>query len=175
MKLRNVCMIAVAAVLLSITPLLAASPGVLSIPRPAVSPGQQTMADFVASSVMAGMQDPALPCFNCVSGASVVSLGVAAPISIVHASQSLAFSVTGDDVVYTGPCTFTYTIATKPDAPPVQSGSVSTICYPSIWIAWFPTTAPSSLGRYFLKGAIYTGNGGTLNHTVISASLIVVQ
>jgi len=170
--------LAVAVMLLGISPLLAADHAVaVSIPRAAV-PAQAGLPDFIASSITVGPTDPnqAVPCFNCISGSGVSTLGIAAPASVVTAGGQVTFVITGDNVQYTGACTFAYALSTSLSGPPVQQGTVPTGCYPAIWAAWFPTTAPSVPGRYFLKGTIYTGSGGLPSHqAVVTSSVIVVQ
>lgn len=173
--MRNVCMIAVAVVLMGITPLLAADAAVVSVPRAAVH-AQAGLPDFIANSITVAPQDPnfAVPCFNCIPGSGISTLGIGAPTSVIPAGTAVVFVVTGDDPSYSGDCSFAYALSTSLSGPPVQQGSVPTSCYASIWLAYFPTTVPTTPGRYFLKGAIYTGSGGTIGHqSVVTASLIV--
>ena len=176
--MRNVCMIVVAVVLLAITPLLAVDSSAVSVPRPAVR-AQAGLPDFIANSITVGPTDPnsgngGVPCFNCVPGSAITNLGIAAPESVIQAGTAVTFVVSGDDPAYSGDCSFAYALSTSLSGPPVQQGSVPTSCYPAIWIGFFPVTAPATPGRYFLKGSIYTGSGGTISHqSVVTASLIV--
>jgi hypothetical protein len=173
--MQKACVVAVAVVLLGMAPLLAAdSATVVSIPRPDIA-AQPGLPNFVASSITVGQTDPfqAVPCFNCVPGAGVVTLGLSAPRSVVTTGSVLTFALTGEDLGYSGGCTFTYSLSTSLTGPPVQSGSVPYLCYPAIWVASFPTTAPSTPGRYVLKGAIYTESGTA--KSVVTSTLIVIQ
>lgn len=170
--MRKVCLAAVAVVLLGICPLLASEGATLTavlVPG-GVSPETLNLG-FFASIVTLGHQDPALPCFNCVNGATQISLGLAAPISVIHQGTAVNVSVTGQDVAYSGTCTFTYNIRVSSTSTPIQTGSVSGSCYPSVWLATFPTTIPNAPGRYLLQGEIST-NG---SKTQVQAPLVISQ
>ncbi|MFN7992625.1 MAG: hypothetical protein U0Q18_03445 [Bryobacteraceae bacterium] len=154
--MRKVYLVVAAAAVLGVMPLLGADSGILrSIPNPDTVPFTESLGMF-ASTVTMGHQDPALPCFNCVQGAAQINLGLAVPLGVVRAGTSQVVVVTGDDVSYSGPCTFSYSIQATPTSAPIQTGSVSGSCSPSIWLAYFPMTVPSATGRYVLQGQIQT-------------------
>ena len=158
--MRRLAIAAVATVALGIAPLLAAdSPTVLSLPTPrsGVTPYTANLGFFTGIVTM-GPQDPnsALPCFNCVNGASVENLGLGLPLTVVSQGAAMTVTVVGQDVSYDGPCTFSFMIRSSPSSPPIQAGSVSGSCYPGVWIAYFPITVSGPTGGYLLQGVIKT-------------------
>jgi len=168
-------MIAVAGVFLAAGSLSAANgASVVSVPRPAIGT-QSGLPNFVAGIIAVGQPDPAgiVPCFNCIPGSGVVTLGLALPQSVFLVNALVTFDVTGDDLSYNGPCTFEYHLSTSIGGPSVQEQTVGTICYPSVWIANFPATLPSTPGRYFMSGSIHTGSGTA--KTTVSGTLLVVE
>jgi hypothetical protein len=169
-KMRNVTILAVALLFLGIVPVLAAdSPTVISIPNPDTVPATLDLG-FFANIVTVGHQDPnVLPCFNCVSGASQVNLGIAVPLSVVHQGTAQNITVTGQNVSYSGPCTFSFAIRASVTSAPILTGSTAGSCYPAVWAAWFPVTIPNAPGRYLLQGEIQTRGA----KTVIMAGLLI--
>jgi hypothetical protein len=103
----------------------------------------------------------------------VATVGLALPQSVFLVNAPVTFVLMGDDLSYSGSCTFEYHLSTSISGPPIQEETVGTDCTPDIWLAYFPATLPSTPGRYYLSGAIYT-ESGTVNSTV-TATLLVVQ
>lgn len=170
--MRKMIIVAVAVVLLGIVPLLAAdSPTVLAINSPDTVPETLNLG-FFTNIVTIGHQEPGvLPCFNCVNGAGQTNLGLAVPLTVVHQGTAQNITVTGQNVSYDGPCTFSYSIRATIDSPPIQSGSVSGSCYPAIWLAYFPMTVPNAPGRYILQGEIDTRGA----KSVVMAGMLITQ
>jgi hypothetical protein len=175
--MRNVFTNTVAVLCLGLSPLLAASSAKLtSFPRPVTShPATPNTASegFIATAVLAGETDPEdiVPCFICVTGADIETIGFALPLAAVPEGAAITISVTGDDLFYGGDASFSYSIKANPSVAPVSTGSVSGTVSPSIWLAQFPITAPAA-GHYILQGDIATGEGLS-HHTTVTASLIV--
>jgi hypothetical protein len=142
---------------------LSAAEGVRSVPRPFTLPTPNLSAEgfqFATTSVTIGLTDPSfiLPCFNCVPGTPLDSLGLSLPLAAVAEGAPLTVVVTGDDVSYDGTCIFSYAIKQTVNTPPVSSGAVTTTCYPSIWLAYFNITAPPNVkGGYVVEGSITYG------------------
>ena len=105
--MRTICTITVAVVLLSLSPLLAASnASLVGVPRPnapAATPGTVSEG-FLATAVLAGGTDPegVVPCFNCVSGPDIQTLLIALPLAAVYSAQPITILLTGDDLFYGG-------------------------------------------------------------------------
>ncbi len=168
--MRKVSVVA-AAVLLGVPLLAADSPTVISIPNPDVVPYTMNLG-FFTNIVTVGHQEPnVLPCFNCVNGASQTNLGLAVPLTVVHQGSAQNITVTGQNVSYDGPCTFSYSIRASVSSPPIQTGSVSGSCYPAIWLAYFPVTIPNAPGRYLLQGEIQTRGA----KSVVMAGMVITQ
>ena len=81
--MRKVYVVALVVALLGITPLFAGDASLQSIPRPFVPITETTPALLLTTVTIGASDQPPLPCWNCVSGASVVSLGIAEPLSVV--------------------------------------------------------------------------------------------
>jgi len=174
--MRSVFTNTVAVLCLGLSPLLAASPSIIGVPRPVGSHPKApdtASAGFIATAVLAGESDPELvvPCFLCVSGADIETIGFALPQAAVPESAAITISITGDDLFYGGDASFTYSIKANPTVAPVSSESVSGTVSPGIWLAQFPITAPAA-GHYILEGDIATGEGLS-HHTTVTATLIV--
>jgi len=171
--MRKLIIVAVAGAVLGISPLLAAdSATVLSVPSTVNVPATLNLG-FFANIITVGHQETnVLPCFNCVNGASQTNLGLAVPLSVVRAGTAQTFTVTGHNVSFDGPCTFSYSIRVDRKTPPIQTSSVSGSCYPAIWLAYFPTTIPNAPGRYLLQGEIQAGGSKSIVETglVITAA-----
>jgi hypothetical protein len=174
--MRTICTITIAVVLLSLSPLLAASnASLVGVPRPnapAATPGTVSEG-FLATAVLAGGTDPegVVPCFNCVSGPDIQTLLIALPLGAVYSAQPITVVITGDDLFYGGNASFTYSIKANATVAPVLTGSVSGTVSPGIWFAQFPIDAPAP-GMYLLVGDIATGQN-LQQHTTVSTHIIV--
>jgi len=169
--MRSICVSAVAIVVLSLGPLLAAdSASLKSFPHPAAVSKSETLG-FFATMVTAGFQDYAvpLPCFNCVAGASVVTVGLAAPLGAVDSGTALTISLSGDNLSYDGQASFQYNLVSGGTT--VMTGSVAAPVTPGIWLAQFPINAPAP-GRYLLQGIIWTGANLTTKTVIISQLMV---
>jgi hypothetical protein len=169
--MRKLSIIAVAVSILCVAPMLSAAEhtSLHSSPRPFV-PTTATSPGIIVNSITIGEPDGqgqglVLPCWNCVSGASVASLGLAGPLSLVPTGSALRVVLTADDVAFSGAVTFTYAIRTSTTAPPIQTGNFSADVYPSLWWGYFDITTPSTPGRYLLQGTIIQGNAVSVANT----------
>ena len=167
--MRKVYVVALAVVLLGIVPMFAGDANLQAVPRPFVS-NPETMPALLMTTVTIGASDqPPLPCWDCVTGASVVSLGIAEPLSVVTAGSSMTVTLTWDDLSYTGTAQFAYAIRPSLTAPPIQAAALSADIYPSGWWGRFIITVPSAPGAYFLQGSVTWGGVSA----AISAPLII--
>lgn len=176
-KMRSVCIITVAVVLLGLGPLLAANnASLISVPHPPNVPSAvpgTVNEGFLATSVLATITDPQgiLPCFDCVSGPDVQTLLIALPLAAVIEGHAVTIIVTGDDLFYGGTAAFTFNIRANPTVAPILTETVSGTVSPGIWLAQFPITVPAP-GQYILQGEISTGEN-LHQHTQVSASLLI--
>jgi hypothetical protein len=134
---------------------------VRAIPRPAVSvPATGASQGILVSLVSVGLYDAAMPCFTCVNGATQSNLGIAQPLSWVQGGSKVTFTVVADDLAYSGPCSFIYSVR--------QGGPLGTVllrgqanvpggCYPAGWFASFNTRVPPNPGVYILEGMVDAG------------------
>lgn len=168
--MRKLSIIALAAVLLGISPMFAEDrPSLHSTPRPFV-PATATSPGIIVNSVIIGVRDGegaglVLPCWNCVPAASVASLGLPAPLSLVPAGSALRIVLTADDVAYTGPVTFAYAIRATTTSAPIQTGNFAAEVFPSVWWGYFDITVPTTTGRYLLQGSIIQGEATSVANT----------
>jgi hypothetical protein len=175
--MRNVCTIALAALVLGVGTLSAAnSAKITGIPHTITTPGvtpATVNVGFLASAVLVGTTDPegVVPCFNCVSGPDIQTLLVAVPLSAVFEGSSITIMVIGDDLFYGGNASFTYSIKANPTVAPVSTGTVAGTVSPGVWFAQFPIAAPAA-GYYVLEGDIATGEG-LKNHTKVTSHLLI--
>jgi hypothetical protein len=167
--MRSFCISTLAVVLLGLGPLLAAdSPKITAIAQPLNLPASANLG-FFATSVMTGQQDPdaVLPCFDCVTGEDIGSLGVAIPHAAVTTGSALTIVLTGDDISYDGDCSFTVSLISG--GVTAWTSTASGSCYPAVWLAEFPVTSTAlSVGHYELMGVINTGHNLTDKTVVIS-------
>jgi len=167
--MQKVYVVALAVALLGIAPIFAADASLQSIPRPFVPITETTPALLLTTTTIGASDQPPLPCWNCVTGASVVSLGIAEPLSVVTGGDSMTVTLTWDDLSYSGKAQFAYAIRSTLTAPPIQAAALSADIYPSGWWGRFIITVPSVPGAYFLQGSV-TWDGVSAN---ISAPLII--
>jgi hypothetical protein len=154
--MRKRYFIALTVVLLGIAPMFAASSDASfqAVPRPFVPISETTPALLMTTVTIGDSDQPPLPCWNCVSGASVISLGIAEPVSVVTGGSAMTVTLTWDDLAYTGRAQFAYAIRSTLTAPPIQAAARSADIYPSAWWGRFIITVPSVPGAYLLEGSV---------------------
>jgi hypothetical protein len=161
--MRKLYVVALAVVLLGITPIFAASDGasLQAVPRPFV-PTTGTAPGILINTITIGESDqPPMPCWNCVSGATVTNLGIAAPMSVVPGGSSMTVTVTFDNLSYTGTAKFAYAIRSSLTATPIQAAALSADVYPGLWWGRFIITVPSMPDGYLLQGSVTYGSAVT--------------
>jgi hypothetical protein len=166
-SMRKLYVVTLAVVLLGIAPIYAASgdASFQAIPRPFV-PTTATLPGVLMTTLSIGESDqPPLPCWNCVNGASVVSLGIAAPMAAVTAGSAMTVTLTWDDLSYAGPAQFAYAIRSTLSTAPIQAAALSADIYPSGWWGRFIITVPSMPGAYLLQGSVTYGSWVTSINT----------
>jgi hypothetical protein len=143
------------------------SSGVFSTPRVVPDGGGQA-GGALTTLVTLGLNDPAMPCFNCVFGASQTNLGLTLPLTWVNGGTRVTVSVLVDNLNYTGPALFVYAIrqgGRDQMGQIVQRGQTPASVFPSTWVAWFRVDLLTTPGRYTLEGAFSAG-GATSAVTV---------
>jgi hypothetical protein len=171
-SMRKLYVVALAVVLLGISPIFASDGASLqAVPRPFV-PNTATLPGILITTVSIGASDqPPMPCWNCVTGATVTNLGIAEPLSVVPAGSSMTVTLTWDDLSYSGAAQFAYAIRSTLTATPISAAALSADIFPSGWWGRFIVTVPSMPGAYLLQGSVtYAGGTGT---TSISVPLII--
>jgi len=146
---------------------------VRAIPRPAGSvPATGLSQGILVPVVSVGPYDAALPCFMCVHGATQNNVGISQPLSWIQSGSQVTFTIIADDMAYSGPCSFVYSVR--------QGGALGQVlmrgqqviaggCYPAGWYAAFNAKVPSNPGTYSLEGMVDAG--GTV--TVLKVPLII--
>lgn len=168
--MRKVYVVALAVALLGISPLFADDASSQAVPRPFVSISETTPALLMTTVTIGNSDQPPLPCWDCVSGASVHSLGIAQPLAVVTGGNSMTVTLTWDDLSYIGRAQFAYAIRTSPTAPPIQAAALPAFISPGGWWGRFIITVPSVPGAYMLQGSV-TWDGFSANIT----SPLVIQ
>jgi len=177
--MRNVYMIAIALILLGMTPLLAENPSLAAIPRQVPAVGGETQG-ALATAITAALPDPnftgfggnGVPCFNCVPTSAVTNVGLSVPLTWVTRGSSITFVLAVDVYSFSGVGNFIYSIREgerSQNGKEVARGNVAAGVYPANWLAYFPGTAPGNPGRYTLLGEFDAGGAVS----VVTTPLIV--
>ncbi len=89
--------------------LLAADPNIKLVSAPRQSPpsAQPVVPTFVTVSPMPASLD-GLPCFNCVAGESLPTIGIPMPAPAIPTGSDAVFTMVIDDYTYTGSCSATF-------------------------------------------------------------------
>jgi|SRR5580692_2205153 hypothetical protein len=165
--MRKLYVVALAVVLLGITPIFAASDGasLQAVPRPFV-PATGTLPGVLMTTITIGESDqPPLPGWNLVNTADVTNLSIAGPMSLVQGGSSLTVTLTWDDLAYTGPAQFAYAIRSTLTAAPIQAAALSADIYPGLWWGRFIINVPSMPNGYLLQGSVTYGSAVTSINT----------
>ena len=129
----------------------------------------ETLPALLMTTVTIGDSDyPPLPCWYCVSGASVTSLGIAEPLSVVTSGSGVTVSMTWDDLSYSGNAQCAFAIRSSLTAPPILAAALAGDIFPAGWFAWWKTTVPSVPGTYLLEGSVtWAGKSAAITSTLV--------
>jgi len=168
--MRKFSIAALALVLLAVAPTFAASGDATlqAVPRPFV-PTTASLGILMTTVSIGQSDQPPLPCWDCVLGASIYDLGIAEPLAVVPQGSSMTVTMTWDNLSYTGVGLFAYAIRSSLTAAPIQAAVQSADIFPSGWWGRFIITVPSTPGAYLLQGSVTYGSAVTS----ITAPLII--
>lgn len=179
--MRNIYVVAIALVLLGLTPLVAADhPTVVSVPRSIPATGGSNGGAQATMVVLTDI-DPnfnsflpgGVPCFNCVTSGLSSTVGLGIPFTWATAGSSMAIELMVDVATFSGTGQFAYSIrqgSRDMKGPVVSHGSINASVYPANWMAYFPSIVMPPAGTYTMDGMFVAGTSSAA--TVVSAPLI---
>lgn len=114
------------------------------------------------TAVMVARDQPELPCpTSCVQGANWPAIGLAFPQSLIHAGDTVEYTVLGVNGTYEGPCTRAFVALRLADNQVIDADAFQTTCSPSsvFYSSWGGRTMPNLPGEAILLGFLIAADG----------------